>query len=52
MNDYGFGNFVCMLREKQGLTQAELAGLLGITAAAVNCHLDSGIVHLGFCNGF
>ena len=36
MNDYTFGNFVCMLREKQGFTQAELASMLGITAAAVS----------------
>ena len=36
MNDYNFGNFVCMLREKIGLTQAEVAEKLGVTAAAVS----------------
>lgn len=36
MNDYNFGNFVCMLREKKGLTQAEIAQQLGVTPAAVS----------------
>lgn len=36
MNDYNFGNFVCMLREKKGLTQAEIAEMLSVTAAAVS----------------
>ena len=36
MNDYNFGNFVCMLREKKGLTQADVAEQLGVTAAAVS----------------
>ena len=36
MSDYNFGNFVCMLREKKGLTQADVAGMLGVTAAAVS----------------
>ena len=36
MNDYNFGNFVCHLREKNGLTQAEVAHRLGVTAAAVS----------------
>lgn len=36
MNDYRFGNFVCMLREKKGLTQAEVARRLGVTPAAVS----------------
>ena len=36
MNDYNFGNFVCALREKNGLTQAEIADKLGVTAAAVS----------------
>ena len=36
MNDYNFGNFVCHLREKNGLTQAEVAYRLGVTAAAVS----------------
>ena len=36
MNDYRFGNFVCMLREKKGLTQAEIAQKLGVTPAAVS----------------
>ena len=36
MNDYKFGNFLCMLREKKGMTQAEIANMLGVTAAAVS----------------
>lgn len=36
MNDYNFGNFVCFLREKKGLTQRELAQILDITPAAVS----------------
>ena len=36
MNDYSFGNFVCELREQKGLTQAEVAKKLGVTAAAVS----------------
>lgn len=36
MNDYKFGNFLCMLREKKGMTQAEIANILGVTAAAVS----------------
>lgn len=36
MNDYRFGNFVCMLRENKGLTQAEIAQSLGVTPAAVS----------------
>ena len=36
MNDYNFGNFVCHLREKQGLTQADVAKQLGVTPAAVS----------------
>ena len=36
VNDYKFGNFVCRLREKNGLTQAEVASRLGVTAAAVS----------------
>lgn len=36
MNDYNFGNFVCYLREQNGLTQAEIASRLGVTAAAVS----------------
>lgn len=36
MNDYKFGNFVCSLREKKGLTQAQLATQLNVTAAAVS----------------
>lgn len=36
MNDYNFGNFVCALREKKGLTQADVARQLGVTPAAVS----------------
>lgn len=36
LNDYSFGNFVCSLREKQGLTQADVARQLGVTPAAVS----------------
>ncbi len=36
MNDYAFGNFICTLREKKELTQAELARQLGVTPAAVS----------------
>lgn len=36
MNDYKFGNFICMLRVKNGMTQADLANKLGVTPAAVS----------------
>lgn len=36
MNDYNFGNFLCMLREQKGLTQAEVAQMLSVTPAAVS----------------
>lgn len=36
MNDYKFGNFLCRLREKNGMTQAQLAQMLDVTAAAVS----------------
>ena len=36
MNDYDFGNYLCSLRQKAGLTQAELAGKLGVTDKAVS----------------
>lgn len=36
MNDYNFGNFLCMLREQKGLTQAEIAQMLSVTPAAVS----------------
>lgn len=35
-NDYRFGNFVFQLREEKGMTQAELAARLDVTAAAVS----------------
>lgn len=35
-NDYRFGNFICQLREEQGMTQAELGERMGVTAAAVS----------------
>lgn len=36
MNDYKFGNFLYMLREKKGMTQADVATKLGVTPAAVS----------------
>ena len=36
MNDYNFGNFLCMLRVKNGMTQADIANKLGVTPAAVS----------------
>ena len=36
MNDYKFGNFLCELREKNGMKQADLANKLGVTPAAVS----------------
>lgn len=36
MNDYNFGNFICMLRERKGLTQQDVADILGVTPAAVS----------------
>ena len=36
MNDYAFGNFVCHLRTKKGLTQLDVATALGVTPAAVS----------------
>ena len=36
LNDYNFGNFVCSLRTQKGLTQADVAARLGVTAAAVS----------------
>ena len=36
MNDYGFGNRLYELRKKRGLSQAALAGLLGVTDKAVS----------------
>jgi len=36
MNDYNFGNFLFMLRTKNGLTQADVANKLGVTPAAVS----------------
>lgn len=36
MNNYKSGNFICYLREKNGLTQSELASMLSVTPAAVS----------------
>ena len=36
MNDYEFGNYIYHLRAKAGLTQNELAAMLGVTNKAVS----------------
>ena len=36
MNDYAFGNYICALRRKAGLSQSELAEQLGVTDKAVS----------------
>ncbi|WP_350453810.1 AAA family ATPase [Slackia heliotrinireducens] len=36
MNDYAFGNYIFHLRKQAGLTQAELAKLVGVTNKAVS----------------
>ncbi len=36
MNNYTFGNYICELREKQGLSQKELGEKLGVTNKAVS----------------
>lgn len=36
MNDFGFGNYLCALREGQGLSQRELAEKLGVSDKAVS----------------
>ena len=36
MNNYAFGNYICTLREKKGLSQAELGKLLGVSNKAVS----------------
>ena len=36
MNDYTFGNYITEHRNKCGLSQTELAGLLGVTNKAVS----------------
>ena len=36
MNDYAFGNFLYTLRTEKGLSQTQLAGLLGVTNKAVS----------------
>ncbi|MBE6666532.1 MAG: helix-turn-helix transcriptional regulator [Ruminococcaceae bacterium] len=36
MNNYDFGNYICELREKKGLTQKELGERLGVTNKAVS----------------
>ena len=36
MNNFTFGNFICELREKKGLTQGELGKKLGVSNKAVS----------------
>lgn len=36
MKNYGFGNYICELREKKGLSQSQLGEKLGVTNKAVS----------------
>ncbi|MBO5779333.1 MAG: helix-turn-helix domain-containing protein [Clostridia bacterium] len=36
MNNYTFGNYICQLREKKGLSQADLGKILGVSNKAVS----------------
>ena len=36
MSNYGFGNYICELREKKGLSQSQLGERLGVTNKAVS----------------
>ena len=36
MKNYNFGNYICELREKKGLTQSRLGAKLGVTNKAVS----------------
>ena len=36
MNDYSFGNYLCEQRRKRGISQSELAEMLGVTNKAVS----------------
>ena len=36
MNNYSFGNYICELREKKGLSQSQLGEKLGVTNKAVS----------------
>jgi len=36
MNDYAFGNLICAHRRKRGLSQAQLADMVGLSAKAVS----------------
>ena len=36
MNNYTFGNYICQLREKKGLSQSELGKILGVSNKAVS----------------
>ena len=36
MKDYSFGNYICKLRERRGLSQFQLGALVGVTDKAVS----------------
>jgi putative transcriptional regulator len=36
MSNYNFGNYICELREKKGLSQSELGKILGVTNKAIS----------------
>lgn len=44
MGNYNFGNYICELREKKGLSQSELGAKLGVTNKAVS-KWENGVSH-------